>query len=88
MAASLNRVLKLAFARFRHADMFDRSCALRRVGGNITRQPSRNDPSCEGRVLKVGEQVVGLVQRNKAFGMFGRKEDFGSILDSDRLVQR
>ena len=42
MAASLNRVLKLAFARFHHAYMLDRLGALRRVGGEITREPSRD----------------------------------------------
>lgn len=88
MAAGLNRVLKLAFARLRHAHVFDRRSPLRRVGSEITRQPPRNDPTGEGRVLGIREQVVGLVQRNKALWMSGREEDFGGVFDSDRLVQR
>lgn len=54
MPASLNRVLKLAFAGFPHVDMFDRARALRRIGGKIACQPFRNDPSGKGCVLRVG----------------------------------
>lgn len=32
--------------------------------------------------------MVGLVQRDKAFGVFCRVEDVARILDTDRLIQR
>ena len=61
MVRNRDRILNLAFARFPHAQMFDRTRALRRVGGKIACQPFRNHPSGKDRVLRVGEQVVGLV---------------------------
>ena len=87
MPARLRRILKLAFACLRDADMLNRLSALRRVGGEIVAKPPRNDPRREDRVVGPGKKMVGPVERNETFRMLRRKEDVVGVFDSDGLVQ-
>ena len=38
-------------------------------------------------ILRSAEQMIGVVERQEAFGMARRDIDFGGILDADRIVE-